>query len=188
MNMQTRIMIFITLVLFNLTSYATIYQQGDVNGNITYSDSPLNSNATIVSPPASTGSTTTPVVNPGSDVSSTATEVEASTVAIQNYLIFMIDSPKNNETIQNQPVIPVEIKLDPALQEGDQIQLILDEKPWGKSVKGTRLELDGVERGTHQLYAVMMNKDNQIKMKSNVITIYVHRNSVVTSPTRPRPN
>src|SRR5437588_8336323 len=63
------------------------------------------------------------------------------------YSTFMIVSPKDQETIQNQPVIPVEITTEPKLQDGDRIQLLLDGKFWGEPAPSTHFEMVQVNRG-----------------------------------------
>lgn len=158
-------------ILFSFFCYAAIYKQVDQNGNTIYSDVPIHSNAKAINLPE-TGSTTTTKSN------ETKTPIAQQIPVIKfkkPYTVLMITSPKDQETIQNQPIIPVDLKIEPALQEGDKIQIYLDGKPVGQPQAGTHIELSLIDRGSHQLYASLIDSSQTTLKQSNVITIYVHR-------------
>ena len=90
------------------------------------------------------------------------------------YLSFSIESPLDQETIQNQPNITVKLSIKPDLQENDKIQIYLDGKPWGLAQASTQIDLGRLERGMHQLHAEIIDKEMRFLRKSAVITIYVH--------------
>ena len=102
----------------------------------------------------------------------------------QTYSTFAITSPKDGATFQNQPAIPVVMSVEPNMLGGDKIQLMLDGKPSGVPTATFYQELGLVERGTHSLSAVILNKADQPIKQSNAVTIYVHRASVINSPAR----
>lgn len=176
------------LLLATSICLAQVYQQIDKHGGITYSDSPLNNSAEpinlptinqIQAPQAAPSSTS------GTDSSVTTQTTQGLPLADNNnlnqpYTTFLIDTPKNEETIQNQPIIPVKIKTDPALRDGDTIQLLVDGNPSGPPQSGKEFELKDVDRGTHQISAVLIGQNQSILNQSNTITIYVHHASVST--------
>lgn len=173
--------IAVLLLLFTIDCHAEIYQQQDVDGHTIYSDIPLNNNAQKLNSPASLKSssgassqTTTTVATPSETQPSLATPKSIK----QSYKVFLIAAPKDQETIQNQPVIPVKIDIDPPLQEGDKIQLFLDGKPWKDAVASTELQLAEVDRGIHQLSASLIDANKIVLKQSGSITIYVHHASV----------
>jgi hypothetical protein len=103
---------------------------------------------------------------------------------VTSYRTFLIITPQDQENIQNQVTIPVEVKLEPNLQSGNKVMLVLDGKPQGVGVASTHLTLGNVERGQHTLSAVIVDSNNQVLSRSNSVTIYWHRSSVQM----PRPN
>ncbi len=157
--------------------YAALYMQQDKNGNITYSDMPLNNSKEIEVPNVSS---TTSV--PPSSSSTTGAKQSSAIDKNAHYKTFVIVSPKDNETIQNQPTLPVLLKINPALRPGDKILLLVDGKPWGNPQANTYLQAENIERGTHQLSAVLIDKDQVVLQQSNTITIFNHRASANFNP------
>ena len=176
---------FLLLVLIGCYSnfvLADIYMQQDAHGNVTYSDTPLPNGKKIEVSETNTSSE----LNTPSTV--TATEIQAvkANPANQNdlsYQTFLILSPKDQETFQNQPIIPVTVSIAPQLKKGHKVQIYLDGQPYGDALAAKNFELHEIERGIHQLAAVLLDANNKIIKESNTITIYVHRASV-NSPTR----
>jgi hypothetical protein len=86
-----------------------------------------------------------------------------------------IASPKNQETLQNQqPTIPVIVNVEPSLQNNDKIQIFVDGQPWGPALKSTTFDLPKIDRGTHQIYAVILSDNNEVLKQTTSITIFVH--------------
>lgn len=183
--------LLILLVGLPLTASAVIYVKEDSN-TITYSDSPLPNGKKLEDIPEVNNVSTETSATVGAPVvttttSTTETPAPVPTVAAATeegqYTNFMITSPKDEQTFQNQPSIPVSLVVQPELQKEHRIQLMLDSKPYGKPAATTDLALQMVERGTHQLAAVIINNQEQILKKSNSVTIFVHR-STLNNPTR----
>jgi hypothetical protein len=59
---------------------------------------------------------------------------------------------------------------------------MLDDKPAGTPSSTAYQELGLVERGTHSLYAIIVNNKNEPIKNSSTVTFSVHRNSIITSP------
>jgi len=157
--------------------------QQDVAGNLTYSDTPLEHGQVVN---VSEGSDSASSVQSSPELNnSEPTSLDATPPAVEeatSYTAFTITSPKDQENIQNQPTLPVDIKLDPKLRKGDKIQLMLDDKPIGDAAESTHITLGQLERGTHQLSAVIINTSQQVLQQTNPITIYVNRVNVNFKP------
>src|SRR5690349_3704948 len=109
---------FILLLFFiTLNGYAQVYEQQDQQGNTTYSDLPFQGSKEVTVQSSENTSTITNT-NTTSNLPLKKPAVENNN---HNYNTFSISTPQNQETIQNQPVIPVKFDLDPALQPGDRI-------------------------------------------------------------------
>lgn len=182
-------LVSLALILITLICYADVYMHKDKEGNVIYSDTPPDKGA-VKLPYADEEEpgTPTPSSEEGMPPETQTEEPPAKTDFItvqptkQPYTNFSIQSPADQATFQNQPIIPVDIKVEPDLQEDDSIQLYMDGKPLGPPLRGTHFELNNIDRGTHQLYAELIDdKKNRLK-QTNIITIYVHKAHLGTAP------
>lgn len=186
--------VVLLLIIIAANTFAAIYMYKDRRGNTVYSDTP-NAKSEVVNLPdatpaasSTTTTTTTTTTQAKSDQSNVAPEVLNPPIIVQtgevrkDYTTFMIVNPKDQETIQNQPIISVSIDLKPELQKGDRVQVLLDSKPFGEPVASTDLQLSLVDRGTHQLSAVIIDTNGTIVKQTPSITIYVHRASAALRP------
>lgn len=175
---MVKYLIWIVLWLSPVICTAAIYQQTDKNGNTVYSDTPLNHNAEkVILPSISEVRSSSGQANTSVSMIQPQTPFSTKESIKKPYIVFSITSPENETTFHNQPVIPVIIKLEPELQKGDKIQLVLDGAPQGPAVASTTLALLQVNRGTHQLSATLLDNNQAIK-QSNTITLYIHHTSI----------
>jgi hypothetical protein len=173
-----RYYLFCLLLCFSLTSYATIYEETDKNGDITFTDVPTGSAAKKVDI-ANGNVTQLPAPTPPPDITNNpATATSAKAGATGAYSTFLITSPTDQFTFQNQRDIPVEVKLDPELKKGDTIRLFVDGAPVGSPFNNTHLSIKQLDRGTHKIYAVLLDENQSQLKQSNAVTIYVHYASV----------
>ncbi len=190
-----RIITFL-LLLASCASFAEVYVNQTKDGT-EYTDTPSSNSQAVMVPPVNTITSTQPAIPatapttslvPGNSVAtSSGTETPPSTQNDTAYTTFEIVSPKPEENIQNQAVISVEFKVEPKLASSDKIQVMLDNKIVGTPSGMLYQEISNVERGTHTLAAMIVNSNNQTLKTTSAITIYVHRNSTITSPaTAPR--
>ncbi len=169
------------LLVYSSTIFADIYIQKDEQGNVIYSDTPLKNNAAIVAPPSTTTSKKSASENKTEEFA-TSLDQKVSIDRIAPYKKFVIISPKDQDTIQNQPIIPIQVSIDPVLRKGDKIQLFLDGTMWGAPNESTSLNINILERGTHKLFAAIIDQNQKVLQKTNEITIYVHRASTFNRP------
>lgn len=177
----------ILLLLNSILCHAAIYMQSDQNGNAVFSDTPLSPNAQKISigRPQTVSSSTTTEPTPeaplvlGAHKSSPANKNTKAPIAEENvklpYTVFEIESPKDQDTIQNQPSFPVLMRIEPKLQPGDKVQLFIDGQPWGEPRASAQLQLDLVDRGTHQLYAELIDANGTVLKQTSPITFFNHR-------------
>ncbi|MDR3476520.1 MAG: DUF4124 domain-containing protein [Gammaproteobacteria bacterium] len=172
-----------TLLFFSFSCTAeTIYKQTDKNGNIVYTDTPQQNAQAVIIPTDSTASISTvpttipsPPTKPSEPASaSTSTSPSSAPDAPRvAYTTFILAAPADQETFQNQRLIPIKVMIVPDLQSGDKTQLYLDGKPYGSPAEGSDLALNNVDRGSHTVSVVILSKDNTILKSSNSITINV---------------
>lgn len=178
MKMITKLFITLALTMLSNAVFATIYEQTNANGTITYSDIPLNATAKQID--ISHENKITSAIPPTTPVTKNINPASSPLITSANkpYTQFEIVSPKDQATLQNQVTIPVTLAIKPDLQPGDKIQIYLDGKAKGTASTGTQFQLNEVDRGTHQLSATIINSNQQIIKQTNTITIYNHRASV----------
>jgi hypothetical protein len=185
-----KIKLFILLLIISTLSFADVYQNTDENGNISYSDIPSNDQSKRLSNSEISQSSTVVTTSSNPEPNSTGESINnnpgsntADNKAIKKpYVQFAITSPANETTIQNQSTIPIDVNVDPPLQEGDKIQILLDGIPWGAPNSTTHFEFPQPDRGVHIISAKLIDK-NQITLKqSNAVRIYIHRAHIPTQP------
>jgi hypothetical protein len=165
------ILCIIVTLLYPLLCFAeTIYTETDNKGNMSYSDTPLkNSKLTEIpkvdSTPSSPPSIQTTLPTPPTSLNPSEDK--------KIYMAFSISSPSDQETFQNQRAIPVTIKIEPALQKGDKIQLYVDGTAYGNTAESTSFITGQLERGSHTLSAALIDKNQVTTKQTNTITIYV---------------
>jgi hypothetical protein len=172
-------------LIFSPLIYASIYVQVDSNGHTTYSDVPLSQGAKPLSLPnkKSVNSITQAPSIPSITSPSPTTISNTQEKERNPYSTFMIVSPKNGESIANQPNVTVTVKIEPELLSGDTIQAYLDGSPVSAPATTTHIPLGLIERGTHTLSVKLFDRNQQLLKASDTITIYVQR-SGLNSPAR----
>ncbi len=170
--------IIVTLILLTgAISNAGVYEEDTSQGGVLYTDTP-SPNAK----PVDSSDETSSISGPPPEARKEGSAKEDQIVANQMYKTFVIVSPKDHDTTQGQSPIPVKMKLEPALHEGDTIQIMIDGKPFGPATTDLNPSLSEVARGVHQLSAVILDARQAIIKQSNSLTLYVHRTSAQTSP------
>lgn len=182
--------IMLLIVFITSAAYATIYINEDKNGGIEFTDTPSSNSRRVEMPAVNSISTPTRTAAPSQNANANGSPSNdaAPVSTASSYQTLAIVSPANESTIQNQPVIPVEMKVEPNILPGDKIQLMLDSKPVGTPSATQYQELGIVDRGTHSLYAVILNSKNEVIKQSSAVTIHVRRNSIVPIPNSQRVN
>ena len=110
-----------------------------------------------------------------------ATPMEASPASPES-------TPTEGQTVHsNEQVLKVSISIQPPLAEGDRFRLFLD----GAAVSGehtaTQITLQNVERGTHTLTVTVVDQAGKERMRSDSVTFYLRKISVLTLPGIPTP-
>jgi len=165
------------LLLVAISSHAELYKGIDDKGNVFYSDKPFD-NAKKFTPP-SLSVVDAPKVKPEQTVT------EEKLVEFK-YTDFDIVTPKNNETIWNEPALTVSLKLKPALNttQGHNIWLMKNGKPLIKNSQSLLLQIGRLDRGAHQLQAQVRNKQGKIIVRTRAIVVHI-KNAVIRPRVRP---
>lgn len=87
-------------------------------------------------------------------------------------------TPQHNETIRsNRGIINIQLETNRKLGIGEQLQLLLDGKPYGAPQSHMMWQLNNIDRGTHTL-AVHAKRSGKLIASTSPITVHLHRASV----------
>ncbi len=182
--MRTALLICAALLLaapFNRGSAQAVWKWVDESGKVHYSDQP-GPNAVKVDLNVQTYSSEEAAPRATSPNAPSAARKPTATTA--TYRTLQITSPAQDETIQGTGgQVAVQLNLDPALQTGHRIRVLLDGQPVGGESPGLSLTLPQVDRGTHTLQASVVSANGEMVIGSTAVTFHV-RVPVASRPAR----
>ena len=98
-----------------------------------------------------------------------------------------IVQPEANSAVRaNDQRVVVAVALEPHLQEGHAIEILVDGNPVGEPYSGTTVELTGIYRGQHSLRARVVDEARTILAESAPIVFTLRQISAI-KPTPFRP-
>jgi hypothetical protein len=97
------------------------------------------------------------------------------------YRVLQIVTPTEQEVLWNiGGQLPVALRIEPNLQAGDRVQLLLDNRPLeGLPPTDTQYQLTDVYRGIHTLRAEVRDPDGRLMGSSNPVTFTVKQTSTI---------
>lgn len=148
------------LLALTLPASAQIYTYTDATGKQVFTDRPpqdtdaqaveLPALNTVPSPAEQTRRLAPPEGNPAEQ-----------TIA---YRLLQIDGLPSGQALRaNNGSFSVSVIIDPPLQPGHQLRLLLDGQPYGEPSRGPRLQLTHIDRGTHQLAVQVLSAGQPIQ-------------------------
>jgi hypothetical protein len=109
---------------------------------------------------------------------------EKEAAPVDRYDMLAITSPGHDEAVrENAGNVSVNVSMNPNLSGGDQVVLLLDGREVAAGTQ-TTFRLQNVDRGTHQLRALVRGPDGSILKNSEAITFHLLRHSRL----HPKPN
>jgi hypothetical protein len=108
-------------------------------------------------------------------------------VATEKYAEFSIARPgQDDAVVHTGGLVPVEIRVDPALRPGHALAFYLDDRQvTGVGASATSFELKDVPRGTHLLVAVVQDERRAV-LQEAAVTFHVRQPSAI-KPGPPKP-
>ncbi len=160
-------------------SSGKIYRYQASDGSIVFTDQPRH-NATRVE----LGITQTIQATPVKRQDSPAEPVreEAPVDADNGYSSLVIDSPQDDQAIRNNAgELTVTVSSQPVLnrQRGDRLVLMLDDAPLGPALETAQQKFTNIDRGSHRLQAIIVDKDDRVLIRSPAITFHMLRVSAL---------
>ncbi|MEW8043707.1 MAG: DUF4124 domain-containing protein [gamma proteobacterium symbiont of Phacoides pectinatus] len=156
------------LLLTALATQAEVYRWVDAQGNVHYSDVPVEGAEQIRLPEPT-------LYSPGSTRGDPSRPTRAAP-ADPLYRGLRITTPKHNATLYaNDGRVTVQVEVLPTLVPSHTLRLYLDGGEVGAGFESTRITLKDVDRGTHQLQARVYDANKQLRIGSERVTFHLKR-------------
>lgn len=160
------------LLMLALPAVAQIYKYTDANGNTAYSSQPPDGTKaeTVELPPLNNVNTAAPP--PGPSAPQPQNQPQPSAAAYQ--VLELTDLPQDEALRANNGSFTVGVAIQPRLQPGHALQLLVDGEPYGQPTNVPRIQVMQLDRGEHSL-AVQVLQDQQSIQQSQTVTLTVQR-------------
>jgi len=158
--------------LLPLHSQAALYKWVDENGEVVYSDQPPNDEAKPLDLPPI-------MVTPAIKVKPAAKKTAAPAPEKKTeYQMLVISRPTDDSVIfDNAGNIPMSFQLQPTLNSkaGDTLEVEMDGKVIMPNLSTTSVTLNNIDRGSHNLKVRVKDKNGQILISSQPITVHLRK-------------
>ena len=174
----------ILLIALAGLAHAQIYKWTDDQGNTIYSDQPHPNSSQVELPPTNTLETNVPQM-PASQTGSSSQNSDRQGQLSNGYNTLQITSPGDDEAIRaNDGNVTLVINTEPPLSPGHILRASVDGQLRQEAVAGNgqstqRLTLSELDRGSHDIVAVVTNTRGEEVDRSPGITVHVQRTSVL---------
>ncbi len=174
-DMPYALLIITLLLSANLP--AAVYKWVDPEGNVSYSDIPDNPNAKQLDlPEFSRYRPRVPEDVTGGDTRTTqGAPADQRRGDAQKPELEIVQPEKNATVRSDEGKVPVVLLLNPALQDGEYLLLMLDGTPVEGQHTSTSMLLEGVLRGPHVLQARLMDENGKTLRSSDSVRFYLRQ-------------
>ncbi len=162
-----------------------IYKQVTQQGQVEYSDQPDQNSTEILLPQIQINAAILPKTGSPSSTPASVESVESTEHANEAQksskiqVSISISSPIEQQFfISAITEVPVALVVQPALSPTQKIKILLDNQPYGEPSHALNLTLKNVERGSHELKAIIIEDNNQIIASSAPVTFYQQRQQI----------
>jgi len=173
----------IAFILLLATAHATaaVYKWTKPDGSVSYSDRPPTDNASPADLPPVQEITIVPPASGGESAAGggDGSAQQAANTSTETYTHLAITSPEDQAVVRdNAGNVAVSTDLEPPLQPGDKLAILLDGQQVGQAA-GTSLNLSNVDRGTHTLQVAVQDADGHTLIESSTVTFTLKRTSLL---------
>ena len=162
------------LLVFALPAAAQIYKYTDASGNTAYSNQPPNGTKaeTVELPPLNSVETVVPAAPPPLPATQNQTQNQQSAAAYQ--VLALKDLPEEEALRANNGSFTLGVAIEPRLQPGHLLQLVVDGAPYGQPTNVPRLQVLELDRGEHSFAVQVLEKQRSIQ-QSETVNLTVQR-------------
>ena len=178
------VMSCLLIALGGLTAQAaTIYKKVDADGNVVFTDVPPRAEEKAETIDLGSPNSFTPELETELLAAEAAPTGEEDEAAEQGYSALQITSPVHDATIRdNAGNVTVTATTTPALAPGHALQLLMDGATVAGPSQSATFPLTNVDRGTHQLYAQVVDEDGTVVFTGELSVFHLMRYSRLNAP------
>jgi hypothetical protein len=164
------------LLVFALPAAAQIYKYTDASGNTAYSNQPPNGTKaeTVELPPLNSVETVVPAAPPPLPATQNQNQNQNQQTAATYQVLALKDLPQDEALRANNGSFTVGVAIEPRLQPGHLLQLIVDGTPYGQPTNIPRLQVMELERGEHSFSVQVLENQRSIQ-QSETVNLTVQR-------------
>lgn len=164
------------LLVFALPAAAQIYKYTDASGNTAYSNQPPNGTKaeTVELPPLNSVETVVPAAPPPLPATQNQNQNQNQQSAAAYQVLALKDLPQDEALRANNGSFTVGVAIEPRLQPGHLLQLIVDGAPYGQPTNIPRLQVMELERGEHSFSVQVLENQRSIQ-QSETVNLTVQR-------------
>ena len=171
------------LLLLPLVAWTGTYKWVDKDGNVHYSDQPVEGAEPVKLPEPTTFDA--PEVRPGSMPRTDEREQPAKADTVAGYTDFGFISPKQDQVFwATGGEVPVQLSLRPGLREGHVINLYFNGELTASPMTGLGTTLQEAWRGAHTVRAVIVDAAGKEVASAGPVTFHVKQRSIANPPGR----
>ncbi len=182
--------VLVLVTLFPAVTHAVICKSVDADGVVSYTDVPADECQQVLKLPDYSRYAPRPIQRPSNASGQNLPEQPEPFIGYQS---IKIQQPEANGTVRsNEGIVPVSVALEPSLQPGHRIKLFLDGGAVSGEFDSPAIELNGVQRGTHNLRAVVSDANGRrlgdsptVRFTLRQTTIYDRKNAAPPVPVQP---
>lgn len=164
------------LLVFALPAAAQIYKYTDASGNTAYSNQPPNGTKaeTVELPPLNSVETVVPAPPPPLPATQNQNQTQNQQSAAAYQELALKDLPQDEALRANNGSFTVGVAIEPRLQPGHLLQLIVDGAPYGQPTNIPRLQVMELDRGEHS-FSVQVLENLRSIQQSETVNLTVQR-------------
>ena len=164
------------LLVFALPAAAQIYKYTDASGNTAYSNQPPNGTKaeTVELPPLNSVETVVPAAPPPLPATQNQNQNQNQQSAATYQVLALKDLPEDEALRANNGSFTVGVAIEPRLQPGHLLQLVVDGAPYGQPTNIPRLQVVELDRGEHSLSVQVLENQRSIQ-QSETVNLTVQR-------------
>lgn len=167
----------ITTAVMSSLAQAAIYKTTDAKGNVVYTDSPSKDAKAVNLPPLSI----VPSLSAEQIAQANAGSRSTGQSAVTHYQLKFVQ-PAAEQTVRKPDPIGVNVNVQPALANGDNLSILLDGVVVANG-NGVTISTQHMNRGAHSLTARITNTAGRVVSELGT-TVYVQQNTVNSPASR----
>lgn len=176
LNILLSCCVFGLFIQGSVVAKTNVYKQINADGQVEYSDKPGEQSTQVVMPQIQVNS---PAMPQASELKAPDTITPEQAKNKQEQMRIRISSPIEQQMfISAIREVPVTILVEPKLSTTQKVKLLVDNKPYGEPQNTDTFVIKEIERGAHELKAMVLDEQGKILAISEPVVFHQQRQIV----------